>query len=83
MIASPRVLKAARVMLGWSQEELADRSGIGRTSLSKLEAGSTQVRLHTIRAVQAALQEGGIKFLPEGETEGEGVRFKATGSQAG
>src|SRR3546814_19763965 len=31
MIANMRLLKAARIVLGWSQEELAEKSGISRS----------------------------------------------------
>src|SRR3546814_21138229 len=63
MIANMRLLKAARLVLGWSQEELADKSGISRPTISKLDAGEIDVRVHTLLAVQYALEDGGIKFL--------------------
>lgn len=76
MMVEARVLKAARVLLRWSQEELAKKAGIGQTTLSKLEAGEKDVRVSTIRAVQEALENGGIKFVAADDVYGAGVRLR-------
>lgn len=76
MLVEARLLKAARVLLRWSQEELAKKAGIGRTTLSKVEAGEQDVRLSTIRAVQQALEDGGIKFVAADDVYGVGVRLR-------
>lgn len=71
-----RLFRAARVLLGWSQDELADRAGVGRTTLYKLEGGSTDVRFQTVVAVQKVLEEGGIEFVPGDDTHGPGLRVR-------
>lgn len=76
MMVEARVLKAARVLLRWSQEELAKKAGIGQTTLSKLEAGEKDVRVSTLRAVQRALEDGGIKFIAADDVYGAGVRLR-------
>src|SRR3546814_12312814 len=76
MIANMRLLKAARIVLGWSQEELAEKSGISRPTISKLETGEIDVRVHTLLAVQNALEDGGIKFLAATGANGEGLRIR-------
>src|SRR3546814_10028847 len=76
MIANTRLLKAARILLGWSQEELAEKSGISRPTISKLETGEIDVRVHTLLAVQNALEDGGIKFLAATGANGEGLRIR-------
>lgn len=58
-------------MLGWSQEELAEKAGVSSNSVAKLEAGQTDARLTTILAIKEALERGGIRFIAM--TEGEGL----------
>jgi transcriptional regulator with XRE-family HTH domain len=48
-------LRAKRDMLGISQEELADRSGIHRTYVSQLERGLKSPSLSTLYALALAL----------------------------
>jgi transcriptional regulator with XRE-family HTH domain len=75
MIGNTRVLKAARILLGWSQTYLAERAGISASALSRLETGA-DIRKSTALAVESALERsGGIKFLHATDTEGEGVRL--------
>lgn len=44
----------ARKALGWSQRELAERAGVSRPTVARIEAGQ-QVRVGTLNAVAAAL----------------------------
>lgn len=44
-------LKALREEKSWSQEDLADRSGIGRVFISQLENGHKEACLETIEAL--------------------------------
>src|SRR3546814_18992547 len=77
MIANTRLLKAARILLGWSQEELAEKSGLSRPTISKLERGEINVRVHTLLAVQRTLEDGGIDFLTANVPIGEGFRLRS------
>ena len=49
-------LRALRINLGWSQEELAERAGVARYTLTRLETGKAK-RAHpsTRRKIAAAL----------------------------
>jgi transcriptional regulator with XRE-family HTH domain len=49
-------LKAKRGVLGASQEELADRSGLHRTYVSQLERGLKSPSLNTLYALASALE---------------------------
>ncbi len=73
---SIRQIKAARALLGWSQDELAVRSGISVPTIKRLEAAEGEFggRAETREAVVAALQEAGIEFIPE-NGGGVGVRI--------
>lgn len=49
-------LRAKRDVLGVSQEELADRSGLHRTYVSQLERGLKSPSLNTLYALASALK---------------------------
>lgn len=70
-----RQIQAARALLGWSQQYLADRAVISRNALSRLEAGKVDPRTSTVQAIRRVLEEAGIEFL-SGEGNSEGVRIK-------
>ena len=46
---------ALRKMRGWSQQELADRAGLQRTHVGRIEAGRYAVTLETVQAIAQAL----------------------------
>src|SRR3546814_14754928 len=82
MIDEFRLIISARVMLGWSPDDLAERSGVGTMTLFRVEAGHENVRVATIAALQSALEKGGIKFTPETDTSGPGIRFSTADMMA-
>jgi len=78
---SPRQIKAARTLLGWSQQELADKAVLSLSTVLSMEKGKADPRLSSLTAVQRALNRGGIEFIPEDEVRGEGLRFSAPSAQ--
>ena len=74
---SIRQLKAARALLGWSQEELAALSGVSIPTVKRLEAakGILGGRLDTAYKLQSALEDAGIQFIDE-NGGGPGVRLR-------
>jgi transcriptional regulator with XRE-family HTH domain len=72
---SIRQVKAARELLGWSQEDLAAKSGISIPTIKRLEArgGELGGREESRFGVVAALQMAGVEF-----TNGDqpGVRLR-------
>jgi predicted transcriptional regulator len=76
---SIRQIKAARSLLGWSQEDLAGKSAVSLPTIKRLEAAEGPIggRKETIEAIQRALSKGGIVFIPE-NGGGAGVRLKKT-----
>ena len=70
-------LRAARALLRMDQEPLAAASGISAATIRKLEnsEGRLDGRLSTIRALQHALEEAGVEFIP-GNGSGPGVRLR-------
>lgn len=65
------LLRAARIALGYSQEELAKLSGVSTRTIYRVETGGAQ--LDSILEVQGALVRAGIKFVDETELNGPGI----------
>jgi predicted transcriptional regulator len=73
-MVTARQIRAARALLGWSQQELADRAVVSVNALARLESERVDSRVSTLTAVQQALIRAGIEFLGA-NGHGEGVRF--------
>jgi transcriptional regulator with XRE-family HTH domain len=76
-MVSVRQVKAARAMLGWSQDELATRSAISYPTVARLEAedGELGGRSDTAEKIQRALELAGVIFVAE-NGDGPGVRLR-------
>lgn len=61
-------------MLGWSQQELADKAIVSLNALARLENGKVDSRISTLQAIETALTKAGVEFLSAGH-KGEGVRL--------
>jgi transcriptional regulator with XRE-family HTH domain len=57
-------IRAARALLGWSQGQLARRSGIGLATLQRIEQNEGVVKgnFSTILKIQKTLEQAGIHF---------------------
>ncbi|MCX8570850.1 helix-turn-helix transcriptional regulator [Aminobacter sp. MET-1] len=71
-----RQVKAARALLGWSQGDLANHSGVSEPTIARLEAedGVFGGRPDTTAKIFNALVIAGIVFIPE-NGGGMGVRL--------
>jgi transcriptional regulator with XRE-family HTH domain len=73
-------IRAARALLGWSSQQLADRSGVHYATVSRAEQTDDvpSMRTASLRALQTALEAGGIIFLSAGDNRdgGPGVRLR-------
>jgi transcriptional regulator with XRE-family HTH domain len=79
MVLTPLQLRAARVLAGWSREELARTSGVGAATIKDFEAGRSNPTLETIRKWKRALQAAGVEFIDDGaksDEGGPGVRLR-------
>ena len=74
---SIRQLKAARALLAWSQERLADVANISVPTIKRLEAqdGPLGGRNETGRKIRLALESAGVQFIDE-NGGGPGVRLR-------
>ena len=62
-------------MLGWSQQDLADRAILSLNAVKRLEAEQSDPRISTVLAIKTSLEGGGVEFLSSGGGHGEGVRM--------
>lgn len=70
-ILGARQIKAARAMLNWSQEDLADAARLSIATVRKLELGYISPRLSTTSVIRQAIEKAGVEFI-----EPEGVRLR-------
>jgi len=77
---TPRQIRAARALLNWSQQELADKAIVSLNALARLERGTVDPRMSTLAAVEKALARAGVEFIPAAD-KGEGVRLAVPESE--
>jgi len=65
---SAKQIKAARALLDWSQEDLAEASRLSISTIRTMELGKIP-RISTMRDICTTIEHSGLEF-----TEGEGVR---------
>ncbi len=70
-------IRAARALVGLSQDELAEASGVARQSIKNIERGVTDPRLSTAMAIKTTLEKAGVRFLDADDVaSGPGVALK-------
>lgn len=72
--------RAARGLIGWSQQELAKNAGIGTVAVHQLETGTSQPRRATLDVIRRAFEKAGVEFIDE-NGGGAGVRLRKTGDK--
>ncbi len=77
MITSEQ-MRAARALLRWSAQDLADKSGIGFRTVQRFESesGIPASRTSNLIAIRKVLEEAGVIFIDQNEEGGPGVRLK-------
>jgi transcriptional regulator with XRE-family HTH domain len=70
-------IRAARALLGWRQNHLADASGVGVATIRRIEIAeeSPTGNVSTLMKIQQALERAGIRFLNADESGDVGVRL--------
>ena len=70
-------LRAARGLLKWSQDRLADASGVAISTVRRMEANEGRLRgnAENVWKIQRALEDAGVVFIDE-NGGGPGVRLR-------
>jgi len=75
-------VRAARALLGWSQQRLADAAGVSVITIKRFEGGDGlsggSSRDTTGRRIAAALEAAGIDFMPQAGGYSHGVRLRGS-----
>ena len=76
MITSDQI-RAARGMLEWTRADLAEKSGVGFSSMQRLESanGVPGAQFKTLEAIKEAFEKAGVEFVGTPES-GAGVRWR-------
>lgn len=80
MIISGRQIRGARGLLGWSMEDLADKTGINRITIRQIEAETVQPQERTLAGILTAFDKEGIEFQ---DNEGVCIRKHQMRSYSG
>ena len=70
-----RQCRAARALLGISQEELARETGVSKRTIASFELGKHDLSPRTLAALVYKVEDLGVEFIPE-NGGGAGVRLR-------
>ena len=74
--------RAARGLLAWSQQDLANAASVGIVTVHQLEAGTSEPRRATLQVIRRAFEDAGVEFINE-NGGGPGVRLRKSKRDAG
>lgn len=79
MLLTAGQIRGARGFLGWSARELAEKSGVGLSTVQRAEAAENapSITRANMQAIRTALEAAGVEFIPE-NGGGPGVRLRRT-----
>ena len=80
---TPKLVRAARALLAWSQQDLAKTAGVATSTVADFERGHRKPVANNAQAIRNALEEAGIQFLPTGAVIGPTVRVPTTTTKTG
>jgi len=63
--------RAARGLLGWTQQDLADACGMSKTAINNFEKGHSDIKADSLRAIRRAFEGANIEFIGD-----DGLRMK-------
>ena len=70
-----RQCRAARGLLGWSQERLAEAARVSPPTVTNFENGISRPMRNNLLALRTAMEQAGVVFIPA-NGGGPGVRLK-------
>jgi len=73
-------IRAARALLGWNQQRLADEAGVSAITVKRLEASDDtfQAKFDTVMKIKGAVERAGVVFkvAEDGLIHGVSLRDK-------
>ncbi|ADH89700.1 putative transcriptional regulator, XRE family [Ancylobacter novellus DSM 506] len=75
MELAPEQCRAARGLLNWTQEHLAERAGVSRSTVRDFECHRHVLHRGTETLLIRTFEDAGVMLLPPGEY-GPGVRIR-------
>jgi transcriptional regulator with XRE-family HTH domain len=75
MSISAAQCRAARALLDWSQDQLAENAQVARPTIADFERNVRMPMRNNLVSIISALEAAGISFIPDDEG-GAGVRFR-------
>jgi transcriptional regulator with XRE-family HTH domain len=76
MMIDHRQSRAARSLLGWTQQQLADTAGVALATIQFFETDKREPIPNNLSAIRRALEEAGVEFIPAKSGKGVGVRLR-------
>lgn len=64
--------RGARGLVGWTQQDLAEASGLSKTAINNFEKGHSDIKAESLRAIRMAFESADIEFIGT-----EGIRQRA------
>jgi transcriptional regulator with XRE-family HTH domain len=68
--------RAARGLLGWTQQSLADAANVSLATIQFFETSKREPIPNNLAAIRRALEEAGVEFIPAKNGKGIGVRLR-------
>jgi transcriptional regulator with XRE-family HTH domain len=77
IMLDPAQIRAARALLGWTQEDLSKASGVGTATIQRMEKSNQVISgyVSTLVRLQEAFEKAGILFIDDDEVGGYGLRL--------
>ena len=72
-------LRAARALVKWSRDDLAEQSGVAAVTIKGFELLGADSKISTLNKLRRALEAAGVEFIDDQAKSyegGPGVRFK-------
>lgn len=73
-------MRVARALVELNQEQLAERAGVGRQTIVRIEAGGKGVAFDAVDKVRKALEKAGVIFLPSTTEHGPAIALRKSKS---
>ncbi len=55
--------RGARGLLGWTQQDLADSSGLSKTAINNFEKGHSDIKAESLKSIRMAFESADIEFI--------------------